>query len=101
MSTVNQIVNSVWAMNNNEALTPENVISLILVEKWTHQDWEELNYENLEDEEVTMIDMWVCLNHNSYRKTGDLMNDLTEVFLGVTMGCAGILVSDFIRSWGK
>jgi hypothetical protein len=85
MSSVDQIVNSIHHMFIYGEETPEKVISFILVELWRHDEYEELEFHNLNDYEIELLSAWAGFNSNSYRNIRSLIQDMREVFPGLSV----------------
>jgi hypothetical protein len=95
MSSIDQIVNSINNLFEYGDESPERVISFILVEKWRHNEYEELEYHNLNDHEIELLDAWAKINADSYSKTRDLIRDMTELFLGLSVIAASWIVAPY------
>jgi hypothetical protein len=95
MSSIDQIVNSINNIFEYGEETPEKIISFILVEKWNHNDYEELEFHNLNEWEIDLISAWMRINIHSYNKIRPLIQDIVEVFPGLSKIAASWIAAPY------
>ena len=82
MSTVKEIVNTVESLWDQADITPEDIVGIILAERWNGNRY---NHEvmDLSDDELLSLEYWITTNRNSYRRILDMSNDMDEIFPGM------------------
>jgi hypothetical protein len=95
MSTVVQIINSIEHMFENDAPDVDKIVSFILVEKWNHEDYEELEYHNLTNSDLDILNGWASINSHTYDRVRDLVADMIEVFPGLSVIAASWIVAPY------
>lgn len=82
MSTVKEIVNTVESLWDQPDITPENIVGIILAEKWN--PYRVIAHEaDLSFEEWDILDYWITTNRHSYTRILAMSEDMQEVFPGM------------------
>lgn len=89
---IENVRNSIESIINNddlEYLDPTDaLLSVFVVEAWPHRHIDYMHIGALSYNDHQLIETWVKLNSNQYRKAMDCAEDMIEVFPGLTLQAA-------------